>query len=37
VEKLRGALRGLEGRAGENEEVLRREKEERDKLLEEIE
>ena len=36
VEKLRGALKGLEGREGENEDVLRKEREEREKLLEEI-
>ena len=37
VEKLRGALEGLEGQAGENDDILKREREDRERLLEEIE
>lgn len=37
VEKLRGALKGLEGQAGENDDIVRREREDRERLLEEIE
>jgi predicted nucleic acid-binding Zn-ribbon protein len=37
VEKLRGALKGLEGQAGQNDAAISKEREEREKLLEEIE
>ena len=37
VEKLRGALKGLEGQAGENDDIVKREREDRERLLEEIE
>jgi chromosome segregation ATPase len=36
VEKLRGALKGLEGQTGENDAAITKEREEREKLLEEI-
>jgi chromosome segregation ATPase len=36
VEKLRGALKGLEGQTGENDAAITKEREEREKLLQEI-